>query len=372
MKIAFTIKSLAGEGGGAERVLAEIASGLVSRGHAVTVYTFDAAGFDPFYDLDPRVTRVGLNRPINLNKITPSQMAGMVRDFARHIRGEYDVAVGFMHSTYVPLAIALARSETPFIASEHSDKRNYRGRSSQRLLSDVVTRMAYRKTVPSAPVRAEYAKEMQRRIVVMHNPVDLEGFKATGREITPEKTILSVGSFIPQKDFPTLIAAFATIAPDLPDWKLRILGDGAMRPEIENAVRLSGIAERIEIPGIIRDVQSEYARASVFALSSIHESFGLVLAEALATGRPTVSFADCLGCAYLVEDGKNGILVDPGDDRVGSLADALARLLSSPPLRKSLAEAGPPSVARFELGSILDQWEELLSAAAGGLRCDKP
>jgi glycosyltransferase involved in cell wall biosynthesis len=94
-------------------------------------------------------------------------------------------------------------------------------------------------------------------------------------------------------------------------------------------------------------------------MPSLYESFGLATAEALAHGLPAVGFADCPGTNELIENEVNGLLV-PAGDRVAGLAAALSRLIEDSDLRRRLGQAGPQSVARFSVDTIVAQWEELL------------
>jgi glycosyltransferase involved in cell wall biosynthesis len=103
-----------------------------------------------------------------------------------------------------------------------------------------------------------------------------------------------------------------------------------------------------------------YGRAQLYAHPAIHESFGLVTAEALAYGLPAIGFADCSGTNEIIVDGLNGLLVE-GGRRVESLAAGLDRMMGSAELRAKLGAAGPESVKRYSIAAITDAWERLLT-----------
>jgi glycosyltransferase involved in cell wall biosynthesis len=113
---------------------------------------------------------------------------------------------------------------------------------------------------------------------------------------------------------------------------------------------------------------AEYAAASLVALPSRYESFGLVAAEALASGRALLAFDDCLGIAEIVENGRNGILVSARGERVAHLADGLRRLMGDAALRARLGAAGPSSVQRFDLPQVIDAWEAFLADTLKSVR----
>ena len=108
----------------------------------------------------------------------------------------------------------------------------------------------------------------------------------------------------------------------------------------------------------------EYAAASVVAMPSRWESFGLATAEALASARPVIGFADCPGTNELIDDGVNGLLVEGGDHRVSHLVAGLRRLMLDASLRDALGARGPASVARFRGEEVTPVWEDFFARHA--------
>ncbi|QIL02432.1 glycosyltransferase family 4 protein [Sphingomonas sinipercae] len=372
MKVLFVIKSLALQGGGAERVLGAVSSELWNRRQEVEIATFDRPGAESFYPLCEGLqwSRLGVG---DIKHSTGPM--GFIRQIlalrALLRRHRPAIAVGFMHSGFVPLWLAATGLRTKVIASEHISFDHYRTRPLQGLLMRQAILSADLATAVSAGVREGFPEAIRQRMTVVQNPVIAwsEGSAFAGVDLEPgsENIILSVGRLEPQKDHRTLVAAFDRIAARSPDWKLRIVGDGALATDLMRAAESSAHADRIELTGTIRDIGPQYRRAKIFAMPSLYESFGLVTAEALATGMPAIGFRDCPGTNELIVDGVNGLLVD-GDDRVAALAAGLERLMASPELRSKLGAAGPKSVERFSLGSVVDRWEEVLQATNRGER----
>jgi GalNAc-alpha-(1->4)-GalNAc-alpha-(1->3)-diNAcBac-PP-undecaprenol alpha-1,4-N-acetyl-D-galactosaminyltransferase len=371
LKLLFVIKSLNVVGGGAERVLVDVANGLVARGHEVKVLTFDPPG-EAFYGLDPRIERTdtGIGQP---GRSTPR--LGFVMNIPRIRRAvvekKVDLVIAFMHSTYVPVAAALLGTGTRLVFSEHIDAAHYAGRPFQRMLVRLGDRLAIAKTVPSAPLREEHPPAARRKVHVMPNAVDLATFMQRGREAPRQPPVLlTIGRFMAQKNHIELLQAFARLAPQFPDWTLRIVGEGELRPQLEAEIARLGLQERAVLPGVTRDVASEYAAASFVVLPSLYESFGLVAAEALASSRAVLAFDSCVGVAEMVRDEVNGLLVSASGDRVADLAAGLARLMQDAALRSRLGAAGPASVSRYALEGVLNAWEALLVQLDqhGGLR----
>jgi len=361
LKLLFVIKSLNVVGGGAERVLVDVANGLVARGHQVKVLTFDPPG-EAFYRLDPRIERTdtGIGQPGR-----PTPRLGFLKNIPRIRRAviekKVDLVIAFMHSTYVPLALALLGTRTRVVFSEHSDGAHYDERPLQRALVRLGDRLAIAKTVPSAPLREEHPPTLRGKVHVMPNAVDLAAFTQRGQEAPrhpPE--LVTIGRFMAEKNHTELLQAFARVAPRFPEWTLKMIGEGELRPELEAEIARLGLQHRVSMPGVTRDVASEYAGASFVALPSLYESFGLVAAEALASSRAVLAFNCCVGIAEMVRNEFNGLLVSAAGDRVANLAAGLERLMADASLRSRLGVAGPASVSGYALEGVLNAWEAFL------------
>lgn len=365
MRLLFVIKGLVVRGGGAERVFVDVVNDLAARGHRVDVATFDFAGQELFYELRESIPRhmMGAGAPgVSTPRANLPRICGYVRRLARDLKP--DVAVAFMHSTYVPVAVGLAGTGVPLIASEHTASAHFVTRPVQRTLARMAQRMAFAKTVVSSVVYAEHPVSWRSNLRVLPNPVDFSAF-APARQSPPEnKRILCVGGLRPEKDQGTLIEAFDRIAAEFPGWTLRLVGDGVERPAIEARIASSRYAERIELPGVIRDVASEYRDAAVVAMPSRYEAMPMVAIEAMASGRPVIGFSDCAGAAALIVDGQNGLLVEPGGDRAGALASGLRLLMGDTELRSAVGSKAPATVEGYSLDAIATQWEDLLAEAA--------
>jgi glycosyltransferase involved in cell wall biosynthesis len=361
MRILFLIKSTV-PGGGAEKVLSEVASALSQRGHDVTVASLDRPGAPDFHPFDARVKRA----PLSIGDVSVSSGAMAFVQSIRSIRrlmiqNNPDVAVGFMHSAFVPLALSAAWTKVPLVASEHTPVQHYRSRPLQFRLVRCCARRFAAMTIPSERARDAFPAELRARMVVIPNPVSAK--RSPQVEGAGGPRVLAVGRLREEKDHAVLLAAFSRIAPRFPNWTLRLVGEGPCGAALERQVVELGLGRQVILAGAVADVGTEYEAAEIIAVPSAYESFGLATADGLAHGLPAVGFADCPGTNELIIDGVNGLLVS-GEDRAAALAQGLAKLMSDPAIRRQLGAAGPASVERYSPGSVFDRWEELLRAAA--------
>ncbi len=365
MKVLFCIKALNNAGGGAERVLCNIANTLAERGHDIKILTFEKPGGQSFYPLNCEVKRLDIDIGDTVSNARVGETFRRVMALRRHIGKEKpDIAVGFMHSMFVPLALALLGTATPVLASEHIVPAHYRSRRLERLFLWLSSLFIRRLTVVSEQVKNDYPPIIRRKMTVVPNPVCLPDVATSPETRNEQCKLLSVGRLTDQKDHKTLVQAFSKIASRYPGWKLQIVGDGELRQEIEDLIGACGLNERVVITRYSKDIAKLYADATALVLPSKYESFGLAAAEALAKGMPVIAFSDCQGLNELVQHEKTGLLADAGENRVQSLTAVLERFAKDEALRYQLLRVPSKLPSRHLIANVADDWESLLQTVA--------
>jgi glycosyltransferase involved in cell wall biosynthesis len=199
------------------------------------------------------------------------------------------------------------------------------------------------------------------RIKVLYNPVvtpevmakaqaplDHPWFKAGAPPV-----VLAVGRLTKQKDFPTLLQAFARVRQNR-SCRLMILGEGPDRPALESLVRQQGFASDVALPGFVGNPYAYMSRASLYVLSSQWEGLPTVLIEALYCGPPVVA-TDCpSGPREILADGKHGALVPVGD--VPALTQAMDAALAGKTPIPTEASWQP-----YAVDTVVDQYLALLA-----------
>ncbi len=193
-------------------------------------------------------------------------------------------------------------------------------------------------------------------LVVMPNPLPVA---EQPRSPLTSKTIVTAGRIVAEKQFIHLVRAFEQVADDLPDWRLRILGEGPLRHELIAHAAKVGLADRIELPGAVDDMAPEWADAAICALSSKTEGFPLVAQEAMSAGVPVVTYDCPSGPRELVEHGVSGLLVGAGAK--AGLAAALHEVAGDPALLARLGEGAFEASKRYDADTIAAEWETLFA-----------
>jgi len=323
--------------GGAELSLLMLIEGLDRTRWAPTLLLDDAPGNEALAeraeDLGARVRRVA-SMPLGL------EGARRAAGLTRHLRRERP-AVFHAHMSW-PLAAkwalaAAVLARVPCVGTVQLIPEFTLGRSSFWQLR-VLARGVDRYAAVSHDIAGELVRRFRwpaSRIEVVYNAVRLERFEAPAPEGLREELgggrplVLTCARLDEQKGHDVLLRA----AVELSDVAFAFAGEGPKRAELEALAGELGVEGRAAFLGRRDDIPALLAACDVFALPSLYEGSSLAVLEAMAARRAVVSSA-IGGTEELIEDGRNGLLVEPGD--VAGLRAALARLLEDAELRGEL------------------------------------
>ncbi len=170
-------------------------------------------------------------------------------------------------------------------------------------------------------------------------------------------TFLFVGRLIEEKGVRTLLEAFSVVSRVVEDAKLVIVGDGPLMPWIRDYCRDAGLADRVEIVGLVPydEIPELLSRCSALCLPSVGEPYGMAIVEAMSAGRAVIA-VDRAGPSHLLRDDDGGRLVAPND--ADALARAMTELGQDAAKLRAMGEANRGHVlAELTCAHMIDQFE---------------
>ena len=271
-------------------------------------------------------------------KFDPRALARMARFFRRE---EFDVLHAHLpYSQTVGRVLGRLGGLDAIVSTQHSAPNNYHPvtRFLERLTRPLDSRtVAVSKAVERLFTGAARAYEpgQTRQWCTIYNGLDTAEFGATVRaaETDPLRRkwdlgdgpiLLNVGRYFAGKSQHTLIEAMTHVVDTVPDAQLLIVGWGELEDDLRSAVRAHGLDGTVHVTGRGSPIHPYYRLADAFVLSSVRESFGIVLLEAMAAKLPVVA-TDVQGIPEVVDHGRTGLLVPPNDPK--RLAEAVVEAL---------------------------------------------
>lgn len=374
MRITFLVRNIWGIGGTIKTTL-NTAEALVDLGHDVTIASFVRHKAKSDFVIDPRIDVVNLwdvrkpadggeklsmlerwqaKRPsfLDADKVNNQGESSKLLDMRvkRYLkRLDTDIVVGTQISVNLYMA-AYGRPEAyAMVAQEHMYLDNYPARLRKHIdaqyakMDAIVTiteadATAYRTAFP----------ELVDKIACIPNSIPAST-KAPA-ELT-EPHIMTAGRLTGMKGFDILVKAFAQIADEFPEWNVTIFGRGPNKKQLKELVKELGLDDRIKLPGPVTPLDAEWQRASIAVVPSRFEPFGLVIVEAMAAGLPVIASAVKHGPLEIIESEENGLLVAPKQPEV--LAEAMARLMRDPELRRRLADGGLSTAKQYQPSQVV-------------------
>lgn len=391
MHIALFLHDLSA--GGSQRRTLTLAAGFAKRGHRVELVVMRAEG--PLArELPDTLSLIALksrlldltNGKLRLGRRL--QLIIGIPALARYLRTAHpDLLLSAASHANVPASWAhlLARSSTALVlrVSNHYSASVGGGSGNATDQRARVRRWLFPRADAVIAVSDAVAEDTRRvtglpreRITTIYNPMFTEALLERAKEPVTHPwledrdvpVILGAGRLSAQKDFPTLLRAFAKVLEQRPA-RLLILGDSKQSTSRDELLQLAAeleVADDVDLPGFVTNPLAYMARASVFALSSAWEGLPGVLIEAMACGCPVVS-TDCPGGSReILNDGRAGPLVPVGD--ADALAKAILALIEAPTPRDVLLARATD----FDVDRAVESYLQLFAQAVARRRGDGP
>jgi glycosyltransferase involved in cell wall biosynthesis len=263
----------------------------------------------------------------------------------KHVHTEHNVWTSYHRATYWANLLTFPRNEHVFAVSEHV-RVSIRYPSPLRFL-----RMPPRETLYHGLDPVAFAR--------WGSP---DGVREELGLAADAPVMGIVANFRPQKGHHDLFRATAEVRKVLPDVRLVVVGQGPLEQQLRDHVNALGLEDTVLFTGQRDDVPRLVSAFDLFVLPSLFEGLAIALVEALALGKPAV-VTQVGGLVEVVQHGKHGLVVQPGDHR--GLAGAIVRLLQDPDLRRRLGEEGRRRAADFDIrravGRVEQVYQEVLA-----------
>ncbi len=323
LKIVFLVTNFGS--GGSERTVAYLTDFFAQKGWDVTLMTTQDG---LFYELDPRVHCVTLGIPyVSLSVKTAHKWLYnyfrrklLVPKAIRKVAPDVVFCMIFKAATYLS---AKRRRDYCLISSE----RTLPSASSPRSLQKKIEVFSQCDAVIFQTIRAMefYPSFIQERGKVIPNAIGNPYVAQAVRPAQRKKKISAMGRLSSEKDYPTLLRAFAIVHGKHASYRLEIYGEGSQKTQLLQLAQELGIGDAVDFCGADPKAILHIADAACYVLSSKYEGMPNALMEAMAVGLPCVA-TDCPnGPAELIRHGENGLLVPVGN--VEKLSAAILRMI---------------------------------------------
>ena len=388
MKILITFAGTIENSGGMQNVCIQFANEMFKRGHQVAIAWYGSPHVHTFYPLDKNIPiftflqkNIDVNAPYHDIGKDISMGNKLIREGLRAwSRNQYRKWNDYCKKKIIAPGVREVISEykPDIIISPSPDMTFYLEDNHGKIL--IITMMH---NAPQHIFADTYANEIQ---ALNHSAVIqvlLPSYVQTVQNVCPNPEVICIPNIVPvydrierksktryqilnvarfgeQKRQPLLLEAFAKLADKFPEWDVKLLGEGRGKPyfkKMEEVITRYHLEKRVLIHDPVKDVLSHYYNADIFAFPSAFEGFPLAMTEAMSTGLPVVAYKSCPGVNEIVENGKDGILVEDGVD---AFADGLSRLMQSAALRNTMGMNGHNSMKKYSPDTVWNQWEKLM------------
>lgn len=172
--------------------------------------------------------------------------------------------------------------------------------------------------------------------------------------------IISVGRLSAEKGYIDLLKIFKQLAKKHKDWHLDIIGDGPEREKLEEYIKTRQLQDKVTLHGFrSKDyIDKMLHQASLYVMTSLTESFGIVLLEAMSHGIPCVAFSSAEGAREIISSGKNGYLIK--NRNASAMIKKIEDLMKKEDVRKQMGKEARKSIKQYTKEVVQEDWYNLL------------
>lgn len=337
--------------GGAAKMLSFVAESLAARQHKVSIANLK--GTKSATDYERAISKeIQIKDFSGLSRV--KQICG-IRKFAKSVSA--DVIIGFTEMPNMLARVVGISLGIPSIISERGDPTRMAGNSLKSKIAMKIINTSRGGVFQTGGAQSCYGKGLQKRGVVIPNPIFINGELPQVQYSEREKTVVSVGRLNNyQKRYDVMLDAFKLFAAKHPEYILKLYGNGSDEQLIRSWVEERGLTDNVRFMGLTTQPMQDICRDGMFLITSDFEGISNALLEAMAVGLPCVSTDHTPGGArLLITDHENGLLAPVEDAK--ALAAAMCEFAENPDLAAMCGDNAKEVINRFAPEQIIDMWE---------------
>ncbi|EAL3516942.1 glycosyltransferase family 4 protein [Campylobacter coli] len=339
-------------GGGAERVVINLANALFELKYNVKIFSFYKQGQDIAYELNENIK---IDYLYHKSKTDVKKEKPLYKLYYKHYESyilkqkykDIDVMI-FNNCPHFPF---FKNKNTKYIKLIHEIFKRYQSRNN---FFDNLVILSF--------CELELWKKHHKNVSVIPNFIPNISKKKSDLS---QKNILSIGRMTleDQKGFLRLIDIWKMVQKKevYKDWTLTIVGDGELKTTIEQKIKAYELENSVILKPFTKEIEKEYLQTSIYVMTSYFESFGMVLIESANYSIPSISFDIHSGPKEIIENKKSGFLIEDGN--LQEFADKICLLMDNENLRKQMGQNAKEKIQNeFSKEIIMQKWIKLINS----------
>ncbi|MGJ1430474.1 glycosyltransferase family 4 protein [Sphingobacterium spiritivorum] len=355
-----------------ERVLTNKANYLVRQGYDVSIITTDQKARKPYFLLDPRINQhdLGINYKDDLEKGLLTRMVTYFRKQRKHRKAlsallkklNADIAISmfdhdgsFLHKIKDGSKKVMEIHFSRYKRIQYNRKGIWKWIDQFRAAEDLNIVKQYDSFVVLTQEDKAYWGDIPHMTVIPN----ANSFVADQQALLETKNVIAVGRYDYQKGFDNLIRIWQQVHQVHPDWTLNIYGQGPLKEYLKDMIDELKLSEVIHLCAPVKNIEQAYLGSSMLVMTSRYEGFGLALTEAQTCGLPLIAYACKCGPRDIIENGRNGFLIEEGDSE--DFAEKINLLIENNNLRKEMGGNAVEMSRRYSETAVMQQWLNLFN-----------
>lgn len=360
--------------GGIEKQVTTLANELSKEYEVEIISLYDILSGESFYQLDDKVNvkyifNFGPNKDKIKDALKKFKLITLIKQLCKALKILYTKYFGLgkiiknlntdiLISSRIEFSKQIKRNDIITISQEHSfiDNEKYikKVRKSFKHIKYLIVM-----TKGAKEKYDEWLKNEKIKPEVIVIPNIIKENKSGKISNLNNRQIISVGRLEDVKDFYTLILVFSVIVKKYPNYILKIIGEGSMREKLEEQIKKCNLQKNVILTGrrTENEINNELIKSDVFVLTSKSESFSLVLCEAMNFGVPCIAFDVDVGPREIIQDGKNGFLIE--NRNVDLMIERLDELLYNISLRRFFGSNSYNVAKNYYSENIINKWKNI-------------